>query len=177
MKKSALKLMSIAAMSAMMISCGGDSGEGQSTTPAETTPAETPTVTEEAIPDVAELTITGNDQMKFDLEKLEVYEGQTVRLTFKNVGSLPIESMGHNWTLLAKGIDPGDYANAALSHKVDDYQIPDRMDDVIAHTKLLGPGEEETIEFTAPASGLYKYVCTFPGHFAMMNGSFMVKKR
>jgi len=50
------------------------------------------------------------------------------------------------------------------------------LGDVLAHTKLLGPGESESISFTAPTiEGEYEYVCTFPGHFAMMRGSMEVK--
>ena len=49
------------------------------------------------------------------------------------------------------------------------------MSDVIAATKLLGPGESETISFTAPEPGDYQFVCSFPGHFAMMRGIMVVK--
>ena len=49
------------------------------------------------------------------------------------------------------------------------------MIDVIAATKLLGPGESETISFTAPEPGDYQFVCSFPGHFAMMRGIMVVK--
>ena len=54
--------------------------------------------------------------------------------------------------------------------------LPDSVKgDVIAATKLLGPAESETISFTAPEPGDYEYVCTFPGHFAMMRGIMNVK--
>ena len=55
--------------------------------------------------------------------------------------------------------------------------LPDSVkEDVIASTKLLGPGESDTVSFTAPADpGDYEYVCTFPGHFAMMRGTMTVK--
>jgi len=49
------------------------------------------------------------------------------------------------------------------------------MEDVIAATKLLGPGENETLTFTAPEPGDYQLVCSFPGHFAMMRGIMVVK--
>ena len=35
------------------------------------------------------------------------------------------------------------------------------MEDVIAATKLLGPGENETLTFTAPEPGDYQFVCSF----------------
>ena len=48
-------------------------------------------------------------------------------------------------------------------------------DQVIAHTKLLGPGESDVIEFDAPAPGTYPFVCTFPGHAPLMNGQLVVQ--
>ena len=39
-----------------------------------------------------------------------------------------------------------------------------------SHTKLLQPGEVETITFTCPSPGEYPYMCMFPGHTFMMNG-------
>ena len=48
-------------------------------------------------------------------------------------------------------------------------------EDVLAATKLLGPDERDTITFTAPKPGVYQYLCSFPGHFAMMRGTMTVK--
>jgi azurin len=40
----------------------------------------------------------------------------------------------------------------------------------------LGPGEVEVIKFKAPAKpGIHQFVCTFPGHYAMMRGVMVVK--
>ena len=54
----------------------------------------------------------------------------------------------------------------------------DLSDQVIAHTGIVGGGEgdtkELTIEFAAPEPGDYPFLCSFPGHFAMMNGTFRV---
>ena len=46
---------------------------------------------------------------------------------------------------------------------------------IVAHTKMLGGGESDVITFTAPAAGEYEFLCSFPGHFAMMKGKFIVK--
>ena len=40
---------------------------------------------------------------------------------------------------------------------------------------MLGGGEETTIEFEAPAKGEYTFICSFPGHYALMNGKFIVE--
>ena len=43
---------------------------------------------------------------------------------------------------------------------------------VVAHTKLVGGGEEAslTLDPAKLAGGEYKFACTFPGHGALMNG-------
>jgi azurin len=38
---------------------------------------------------------------------------------------------------------------------------------VLAKTKLLGPGDSDSVTFSAPAApGNYTYLCTFPEHYA-----------
>ncbi|MQG65022.1 MAG: azurin, partial [SAR202 cluster bacterium] len=39
---------------------------------------------------------------------------------------------------------------------------------------LLDPGASGEVTFTAPASGTYQFVCTFPGHNFTMFGDFIV---
>ena len=45
-------------------------------------------------------------------------------------------------------------------------------DRIIAHTKLLNPGETDSIKFPGQVAGIYEFVCTFPGHSATMFGEF-----
>lgn len=124
---------------------------------------------------VAEVTIEGNDMMQFDLKTIEVTAGQTVKLTLKHVGEMKKEAMGHNWVLLKEGVDKDAFAAAAINAADDDYIPADKTEEIVAYTKTLGGGESDTIEFEAPAAGTYEYICSFPGHFAMMNGTFVVK--
>lgn len=129
--------------------------------------------------DVAkEIVITGNDAMQFDLKKFDVSPGESVKLTLKNIGSIPKIAMGHNLVVLKKGVDALGFGQKVLASggSATNALPKSLLGDVIAHTKLLGPGESETISFTAPEkSGDYQYVCTFPGHFAMMRGVMEVK--
>ncbi len=120
------------------------------------------------------ITINGGDDMKFDLVEIKVKEGQTVKLTLNHTGKLPKEAMGHNWTLLAQGTIVSDFAAKAMQAKDTDY-IPAGATEVIVHTKLIGGGQTDTIEFEAPAKGVYEFICTFPGHSGMMKGTFYVE--
>lgn len=38
--------------------------------------------------------------------------------------------------------------------------------DLGVSTRTIGPGQTDTIEFTAPASGKYTFICSIPGHAA-----------
>lgn len=124
--------------------------------------------------DVVEITIEGNDQMRFNKDEIRVKAGQTVRLTLKHVGKMDKAAMGHNWVLLTQGTDIPEFGGAAVSAKDNDY-IPEGTDKVIAHTKMIGGGETATVEFEVPEKGTYDFICSFPGHYSLMKGKFIVE--
>ncbi len=159
-----------AALICTVMSCGG--GSESSTT--STTDTASSSSTEEATTDAKQvfLTLNGNDQMQYDLNELRVKEGQQVNLTLKHSGQMPVEVMGHNFVLLKPGTDIAALATAALEYKDNDY-IPE-SDAIIVHTKMIGGGEQTSIRFDAPAKGTYDYICTFPGHYALMKGKLIV---
>ena len=123
------------------------------------------------------VTITGNDTMQFDLKSFEVKSGQKIELTFKNIGKIPKIAMGHNLVILKKGVSAVAFGQKAMVAGANATNaLPESVKgETIVATKLLGPAESETINFTAPEAGDYEYVCTFPGHFAMMRGTMTVK--
>lgn len=171
-KKLILVLTAIA-----MVSCGEKKEKEQiklTDSPAETTKTATETETSTKDENVVEITITGNDQMQFNLAEMKVKAGQTVRITLQHVGKMDKNVMGHNWVLLTKGTEIGAFGLTAVEAKATDY-VPAGTTQVIAHTKLLGGGESDTIEFVAPEAGTYDFICSFPGHYALMKGKFIVE--
>jgi azurin len=119
-------------------------------------------------PDVPpfEIEITGDDNMKFGITDFAVQPGQKVSVTLKVIGRLPKASMGHNLVVLKQNVNAVAFANAGAMHARNEYIAPETRKDVVAHTKLLGPGESDTITFTAPyVRGNYEYICSFPGHY------------
>jgi azurin len=125
----------------------------------------------------AAVELTANDSMKYNLARFEVKAGQEVTLSLTNMGNMPKAAMAHNWVLLKKGADPKAFADAAVMAVATDYLPPALADQVIAHTKLLGPKQTDEIKFTAPTEpGEYHFVCSFPAHFAAgMTGVMVVK--
>lgn len=118
------------------------------------------------------ITLNSNDLMKFDKNELRVFEGQKITLTLNHTGKMSKEIMGHNFVLLKKETNLNDFAQRAMLARENEY-IPDG-DETIVYTKLIGGGESDTITFTAPERGLYVYICTFPGHYGLMRGKFIV---
>lgn len=124
------------------------------------------------------ITISGNDTMQFDVKEFSVKAGETVEIDFKNIGNLPKIAMGHNLVILKKGVAAITFGQKVLGLGATAVNpLPEAaMEDVLAATQLLGPSESETLSFIAPEeAGSYEYVCTFPGHFAMMRGVMTVK--
>lgn len=124
--------------------------------------------------DVVEINIDGTDQMTFSLKEIKVKAGSTVKLTLHHVGKLPKAAMGHNWVLLEAGTSVKDFGMSVMTEKDNDY-IPKDGKNVIVHTDLIGGGESTTIEFEAPAKGEYPFLCSFPGHYGLMQGTFIVE--
>jgi len=124
--------------------------------------------------DKIEIVIESNDQMRFNLSEITVKQGQTVVLTLKHVGKLPKAAMGHNWVLLQPDTDLATFAMKSMKARDNEY-VPTEAPEVVVNTILLGGGEETTIEFDAPAPGIYSFICSFPGHYALMQGTFIVE--
>ena len=88
-------------------------------------------------------------------------------VTFTNASTIN----QHNWVLVQLGTKDAVAADGVGAVEANSWVKPDD-DRVIAHTKLLGPGESEEVKFTGQIAGIYQFVCTFPGHSATMFGEF-----
>ncbi len=109
-------------------------------------------------------------EMKFDLAEINVPEGSTVKIKFINEAT--DAAMIHNFLLIEEG-SADKVAAAGITAGPDKNYIPD-LKEVLYGTKVVNPKEE--IEFTipAPAKGTYDFICTYPGHYKMMHGKFIV---
>ena len=114
--------------------------------------------------------------MKYDTTDITIKVGQPLTITLTNDGSLPKAAMAHDLVILRPGTDVTAYVDAASKHPAENYLPPELADKVLRATKLLGPGETDTITFTPKPAGTYDYVCTFPAHAAAgMRGTITVE--
>lgn len=169
------------ALALVMVSCGGDSKKdtnepvsviGQSSQEVATKEAKGVSFSEDGTQ--ATVLIEGDDSMKFNLKEIKVKEGQTITLTLTHSGKMGINVMGHNWVLLNQGVDVMGFGQEAATADATGY-IPEGTTAVIVHTDMIGGGETTTITFEAPAKGSYDFICSFPGHVALMKGKFIVE--
>ena len=125
--------------------------------------------------DACKLEISGNDQMQYDKATLTVPAScKEVTLTLRHTGKLPREAMGHNWVLV-NAADFNAVASTGMSAGLgNDYVAPGDKQ-VLAHTKTIGGGQTTSVTFPTSIlkpGGDYRYLCTFPGHNALMRGTF-----
>jgi azurin len=66
---------------------------------------------------------------------------------------------------------------AAVAAKDTDYIPASFQNQIIAHTKLLGPRKSDEVTFKAPdTAGQYPFLCSFPAHYQVgMKGTLTVK--
>ncbi len=124
------------------------------------------------------VTVDSTDQMSFDTKALEIdksCKAFTVKLTHS--GSLPKNVMGHNW-VLSKEADMQPIATDGMSVGIEKDYLKQGDERVIAHTKIIGAGETDSVTFDVsrldPAEK-YGFFCSFPGHIGMMKGAITLK--
>ena len=112
--------------------------------------------------------------MGFNKKSIKVKAGSKLSILFSNSDQMP-----HNFVI----IKPGQLK--AFGKAVDDMladtkaaeksYIPE-TDDLIIASKMLNPNELQKINFTAPkVKGSYPFLCTFPGHWRIMQGTLIVE--
>ncbi|MDB6050412.1 MAG: putative azurin [Pseudomonas sp.] len=122
--------------------------------------------------------VDSTDQMTYSTKNIDIDKScKTFTVNLTHSGSLPKNVMGHNW-VLAKEADAQPVATDGLSASIDKNYLKDGDARVIAHTKIIGAGEKDSVTFDVSkltAGEAYAFFCTFPGHISMMKGIVAVK--
>jgi len=119
-----------------------------------------------------------NDSMQFQIKEMVAEAScESITVTITHAGQLPASSMGHNW-VLSNASDYQAIAMEGLNAGLENDYIKPGDERVIAHTKIVGGGETDTISFSPSGmepGGDYMFFCSFPGHWAVMYGDFVLK--
>jgi azurin len=121
--------------------------------------------------------VEGNDAMQFNVGSIAIPASCTsFKITLKHSGTMPVGAMGHNIVIAATADMQGIEADGIAAGAANNYVKPGDTR-VIAHTKLVGGGESDSISFPVDklkAGGPYEFFCSFPGHATVMKGTVSV---
>ena len=117
---------------------------------------------------------TVTNEMKYDVTQFEVKAGEEVELILQNP-----DFMQHNLVITKPGKKEIVGATAdkmAVDPKAAELNYVPQTNDVLYATPLLNPDDSYSLKFTAPSTpGEYPFICTFPGHWRVMQGVMIVK--
>ena len=143
--------------------------------PAEAAPAATTGSKPAVVADCA-TTIEGNDAMQYNADSITIPAScSQFTVNLKHVGKLAVNVMGHNFVVAKEADMAGINADGMA---VAPEHLKDGDARVVAHTKMIGGGESASVTFDVAKikdGGPYKFFCSFPGHFALMQGSLQVQ--
>ncbi len=121
--------------------------------------------------------VEGNDAMQFNVGSIAIPASCTeFKITLKHTGKQPVTVMGHNLVIAAASDMQGIETDGIAAGAANDYVKPGDPR-VVAHTKLVGGGQSDTVSFPVSklkAGGPYEFFCSFPGHAAIMKGTITV---
>ena len=113
---------------------------------------------------VVEIRSTGI-ALSYDVTEIRAKAGERLTLRYINASE-----MVHNIVVLKAASDINPVGLAAIAAHADQFVPKDKLDRIVAYSKLAHPGETITLELTVPPPGVYPYICTVSGHFTVMQG-------
>jgi len=133
-----------------------------------------PNPSRKSIPNARAIRVEAGKNLTFATRSITVQAGEPLKLTFSNPDVVP-----HNWVLLQPGTlsTVGELVNKIVAdpEAANRHYVPDSPD-VIVYSDITPPGQDFSIFFKAPTKpGRYPYLCSFPGHWMVMNGQMIVE--
>ena len=119
------------------------------------------------------MAVTAISGLQYDVKEIHAKPGEAITIEFRNLDSIP-----HNFVIAGVGKLPevGNAANLMLANPkaAEQHYVPD-SDDVLHYTPMLNHNRRYSLNITAPETpGEYPFLCTYPGHWAVMNGVLVV---
>lgn len=125
-----------------------------------------PTATADRVIDIRSTGIT----LTYDVTEVRMKTGEQIALRYTNASD-----MVHNLVIVNAEADINPVGIAALTAPQDAFIPSAEKDRILAASELAYPGDTVTVEFTASEPGVHPYICTYSGHFTMMQGRIIVE--
>ena len=131
---------------------------------------------EAAVPTVAStgrtftFDIDAGDTVAFNVKNLEAEAGSKITVNLSNKST----DKRFNWVLVKPGKMLRVVTDGQSEGETNGYIKPND-ENVVAHTRMIGPGETDILTFDAPTAGEYQFISTFPGYYTRLNGTLVIK--
>lgn len=108
--------------------------------------------------------------LSYDVTEIRAKAGSTLTIRYENTSDMP-----HNIVFVNSRADIQPVGVAGIRARDTDYVPQDEENQarIFAYTKLAKPGDTVFVTFTVPEPGTYPYICSYPGHFTMMQGDLI----
>lgn len=132
----------------------------------------------QALANDCNVSIDANDAMKFSTDTITVPSScKEVTLTLNHTGKLPATSMGHN-VVITDTANVQAVGTEGMTAGIDNSYVKPNDERVYAFTQVVGGGDSTSVTFSLEkmkAGGDYSFFCSFPGHWAIMRGKFVIQ--
>jgi azurin len=115
---------------------------------------------------------TLEDGLAYDVVEIRARAGSQITIEYvNNSGGMP-----HNIVFVNGESDIQPVGIAALQAAENEYIPQNELHRIFAYTAMAGPGETVSVTILVPEEpGIYPYICTYPGHFTVMQGRLIVR--
>ena len=131
------------------------------------------TTSGKADPNARSITVRALGGLQYDTKSLTAKTGEPIAFTLANDDVMP-----HNLVIVkpatATAVGTASFAMLNDPAAGKKHYVPDTPD-VVAFTHVINPGTSHTTHFKMPDQpGQYRFICTFPGHWQVMQGTIDV---
>jgi len=108
--------------------------------------------------------------LTYNVTEIRMKAGERIVMRYDNASD-----MAHNIVVVKSEADINPVGLAGIMAQSTEFIPKSESSRILAYSSLANPGDTVYVDFTAPSPGVYPYICTFSGHFTMMQGRIIVE--
>lgn len=154
----------------VLFSCGQTNNEEASNNTEQSVPTIAQSFSTE---DTIKVVASGETMSEINFDKKVIRVPANKELTIALTNNSTDATMPHNLVIIQSGT-ANEVGQNGVRFKDNAYVNPEDKN-VIAHSSIAQIGTTVYFSFTTPSPGEYEFICSYPGHWGLMKGSFITK--
>lgn len=126
-----------------------------------------------------EFSVEVGDNLEYSVGEMVAEKScEAITVTLSHTGTMTKAAMGHNW-VLAETENVKSIATTGMGAGLENNYLPPDDERILVATEIIGGGETTEVSFSPSelsADKEYTFFCTFPGHYTVMQGPFVLKE-